>query len=213
MVTFNRSIEVFNRIVWFGEIGYWIWTGIYKSRNMHSSKRIVDCNAKPIEFVVSNLHPAITNRIIIMDLVLEVINKDPDKILVPYGKRLQWLGRYLLMKVWDIYVSDVYKVLNIFTVIANWSLLYLIFTLQFRYIGKGVSQSGYGLFSCKRNIVGNINNLIKGGKFEQHRKFLTQSVGLRYWALNIKKSPALSARLGYRLNENLDEKLILNLSW
>ena len=56
---------------------------------MHSSKRIVDCNAKPIEFVVSNLHPAITNRIIIMDLVLEVINKDPDKILVPYGKRLQ----------------------------------------------------------------------------------------------------------------------------
>ena len=116
------------------------------------------------------------------------------------------------MKVWDIYVSDVYKVLNIFTVIANWSLLYLIFTLQFKYIGKDVSQSGYGLFSCKRNIVGNINNLIKGGKFEQHRKFLTQSVGLRYWALNIKKSPALSARLGYRLNENLDEKLILNLS-
>ena len=86
---------------------------------MHTSKIIVACNAKIIEFVVSNLHLVITNMVMIMCSVANVRIKYADKIIVHYGKIFQCLGGFFLMKVWDIGVSDVDKVFNKIKVIVS----------------------------------------------------------------------------------------------
>ena len=60
--------------------------------------------------IFSNLHPLITNRPDIMDLVLDLINKD--------GKIFQCLSLYCLKLIWDILIIDGDKLLNMFTVIV-----------------------------------------------------------------------------------------------
>ena len=52
----------------------------------------------------------------IMDLVLEVINKDTDKILVQFGNILQCLGVYWVDETWDILIIDAENDLNMLTV-------------------------------------------------------------------------------------------------
>ena len=54
-----------------------------------------------------------------MDLVVEVINKDTNKIMAPYGKISQCLDGYFSTNVWDIRISGVNKVLNKMTIIVD----------------------------------------------------------------------------------------------
>ena len=49
--------------------------------------------------VVSNLRPVISNRLIIMGLIVKVRNKDPYNMTVPYGNRFRLFGRFFIMKV------------------------------------------------------------------------------------------------------------------
>ena len=60
---------------------------------------IIPCNAELIEVFVIKFQPVITNRVIIMNSVVKVTNKDPDKIVVPYGKRFLCLVGYFGTKV------------------------------------------------------------------------------------------------------------------
>ena len=86
---------------------------------MKYSKSIISCNAEIIEFIVSNPHPVITSRVIIMDLLAGVRNKDQDMIIVPYGKVFLCLVRRFVTNVWDIHINGVRKVLNKITIIVN----------------------------------------------------------------------------------------------
>ena len=61
---------------------------MYRPSHTQYSESIISFNEELIEVVVSNLHPVITNRVVIMDLVVEVKNKDRDNIMVTRGKRL-----------------------------------------------------------------------------------------------------------------------------
>ena len=136
--------------------------------------------------MVSNIQPVITNRVIIMNLVLEVRNKYQDNIMVPRGKISQCLGECLVIKVWYIRVSDSDKVFNTFTVITFLSLTNFIFTLKFNYIGKDVFQSFPLMITCQRNIVARIGNRTKVFKSYWPSKLLTHSIGVRYWALPLR---------------------------
>ena len=73
-------------------------------------------------------------------------------------------------------------------------------------------QSFPGLIMCQWYRVSRISNWTKVVKYTWPRKFLTQSVGVRYWALIPEKSPALSTSILYMLNTNLDENLIFDWS-
>ena len=84
-----------------------------------SYERIISRNAELIEFFFSNLHPVIKNRIIIISLVSKVINKYPDKILVPYGKIFRCLGGCFITMALDIRIVGVNKVLNKITTIVD----------------------------------------------------------------------------------------------
>ena len=53
---------------------------------------IVARNSELIEVVIINLHPVITNRVIIMDSLLNVSTKYPDKILMYFGNMFQCFG-------------------------------------------------------------------------------------------------------------------------
>ena len=59
---------------------------------MQSYKRIIARNTKLVEVVASNLQPVISNRVIIMNLVLNVINKYTDNIMIYFGKRFKCFG-------------------------------------------------------------------------------------------------------------------------
>ena len=96
-----------------------------------------------------------------MDLVVEVIYKDVDKILVTYGNIFQCLGAYLVKNVQDICISIFNKVLNTIKTIVvsipqNW-----VFTLQSKYIGEDMFQFFPGLFEFQKNFVASIRNIIK----------------------------------------------------
>ena len=51
-----------------------------------------------------------------MDLVLEIINKDPDKIMVIFGKTFQCISVYLVAEIWDVLIIDGDKLFNMFKV-------------------------------------------------------------------------------------------------
>ena len=124
---------------------------------MKSYKFFVACKAELIKVFVSNLHPVITNRIINMNLVLEVINKDPDEVILPYGKIFQCLVEFFVTNIWDIRVSGVYKILNTITVIMNLIFLNCIFALQFKYIGEDTFQYFPGLFLVSKLFCSKYN--------------------------------------------------------
>ena len=54
-----------------------------------------------------------------MDLVVEIGDKDMDNILVPYGKRVQYLGGFFVTRVWDIRIICVEKVFNTIKIIVD----------------------------------------------------------------------------------------------
>ena len=70
-----------------------------------------------IEVVISNIHPVITKRFIIIDYIFKISNKGPDEVLVPYGKRFQFLGGFFITKVLHICFNDVKEVFNTFIAI------------------------------------------------------------------------------------------------
>ena len=83
LVVLVSSLEVINSIVWSVLKLYWSWPGIYKPSHTHSYKIMVACNAKLVEVFVSNLHPFIINRMIIMGPLVKVIIKYSDNTLFP----------------------------------------------------------------------------------------------------------------------------------
>ena len=85
---------------------------------MQYSKRIIDFNTKLIEFIVSNLHPVITNRAIIMGPEVNVRIKYPDNIMVSFGKRFQCFGVCWVTKIWYIHIRCVENVFNTFIVVV-----------------------------------------------------------------------------------------------
>ena len=90
---------------------------IYKSSLTSPSKIIIIFHAEIIEVVVSNLRTVITNRVSIIDYIFKISNKGPDEVLVPYGKRFQFLGGFFITKVLHICVNDVKEVFNTFIAI------------------------------------------------------------------------------------------------
>ena len=72
----------------------YIWPGVYNYSLKQPSKIIITFITELIEIIIINLHRVITNEATIMDSVLEVINKDPDKMMVLFGNILQYLGVY-----------------------------------------------------------------------------------------------------------------------
>ena len=72
-----------------------------------------------IECFVSNLHPVIINRVIIMDCVLNAKNKYPDNIIMSFGKRFQCFSVCCLTDIWYICIRYVDKAFNTFIVIVD----------------------------------------------------------------------------------------------
>ena len=89
--TLNGSLEVITWRVCFVGQTCWIWPGIYKSSLTQPSKTIIIFHAEVIEVVISNLHPVTTNRVIIIGSIFKIVNKVPDKVLVPKRKGFQFL--------------------------------------------------------------------------------------------------------------------------
>ena len=69
-----------------------------------SRKFVIIFHAEIIEVAVSNIHPIITNRVIIIGYLFKIVNKGPDEALVPYGKIFQFLGGCFVTKSLDICV-------------------------------------------------------------------------------------------------------------
>ena len=135
---FNIPPKVFNWVVCIGRWGFWSWSRIYNPVHTQSSKIILDRNVELIEVVISNLHPAITNSVIVMDSVYDERKKYTDNNMMLYWNRFQYLVVCLVTNIWDIHVSDVEKVFNKFTVIVEQRLPNWRFTLQSKYIGKDI---------------------------------------------------------------------------
>ena len=138
-------------------------------------KSILTFNAELIKVVVSNLHPSITNMVNIMVSALKVRNKDLDKIMGAFGKRFQCLGVCWVAESWYIFIIDGDKVLNMLTVVVDWSLPNWISTLRFNYIGENLLQSFPVLFVYESHIVLNVNNWTKLGKSVCPMKYITQN--------------------------------------
>ena len=72
-----------------------------------------------MKVVIINLDLVITNKVTIMDLVLQAINKYLDNIMVPFGKLFIYLCVCWLAEIWDIFIINYNKVLSVFTVIVD----------------------------------------------------------------------------------------------
>ena len=84
---------------------------------MQTYKIIIIFYAEIIELYVSNIHPVISNRVIIIGSIIKIFNKGPDEVLVLYGSIFKLLGGCFIKKVLDICVRDVHKVFNTFLAI------------------------------------------------------------------------------------------------
>ena len=61
---------------------------------MQPSKIIIIFHAEIIKVIISNIHPFINNRFIIIGSIFRIVNKAPDEVLVPKRKRFQFLGGF-----------------------------------------------------------------------------------------------------------------------
>ena len=76
------------------------------------SKIIIIHYAGHVEVIVSNPHPIITNRIIIVDSIFKIGNKVLDEILFPKGNGLQLLGVCLVAQILYIRIMGDDKIFN-----------------------------------------------------------------------------------------------------
>ena len=70
------------------------------------------------KLLLVTFHSVIVNRVIIMDSVLNVSTKYPDKIMISFGNMFQCFGVCWVTEIYYIRISYSYKVINTLIVIV-----------------------------------------------------------------------------------------------
>ena len=98
-VMFIQYCEVINWRVCFEILGCCSYQGGCNSRLTQPIQTMIIHNTELIKVFISNLHPVITNGVIIIDFVFKIGNKGPNKIILPFVKRFQCIGVCLVMEI------------------------------------------------------------------------------------------------------------------